>query len=386
LKRLSILGSTGSIGVNTLDVVSHSPDHFAVIALAAGKNLKRLIEQITVYKPQLVSVLTETAARELKKLLPRDRRPDIVFGDQGLQTVASLSEADLVVSAIVGAAGLIPTLTAIRHGKDVALANKETLVMAGKLVMQEARRNKAKIIPVDSEHSALFQLLARKGKQQLASVVLTASGGPFLKHTRKKLLQVTRDAALQHPNWKMGQKVTIDSATLMNKGLEVIEAKWLFDIPLDKIKVFIHPQSIVHALVEYRDGSVIAHLSNPDMRGPIAYALNHPKSMNTYLKPLNLLDIGALHFMAPNGKKFPSLQLAYRALEEGETMPAVLNAANEIAVSSFLKKAIRFIDIPRVTEKTMNLFDLKKISSLEDVLTADTWAREKAKTITSQLH
>jgi 1-deoxy-D-xylulose-5-phosphate reductoisomerase len=386
LKRLSILGSTGSIGVNTLDVVRHFTDQFTVIALSAGKNMKLLIEQITLFKPQLVSVLTENAAQELKQHLPRDSRPDIVFGDQGLHTVASLSEVDLVVSAVVGAAGLIPTLTAIKNGKHVALANKETLVMAGKLVMKEARHNNVKIIPIDSEHSALFQLLARKGKKQLTSIVLTASGGPFLKHTYKQLLQVTREAALKHPNWKMGQKVTIDSSTLMNKGLEVIEAKWLFDIPLKKIKVFIHPQSIVHALVEYIDGSVIAHLSNPDMRGPITYALNYPKRMSTHLPPLSLLNIGTLNFMAPNSKKFPSLQLAYRALEDGETMPAVLNAANEIAVRAFLKKNIRFIDIPRVTEKTMDLFHPKKITSLEDVLSADKWARQKAQTITSQLH
>jgi len=386
LKRISLLGSTGSIGVNTLDVVSHSADKFTVIALAAGRNLKLLIEQVTRFKPKLVSVLTEQAARELKKHLQRDSRPDIVFGDQGLQAVASLSEVDLVVSAIVGAAGLIPTLTAIKHKKDVALANKETLVMAGKLVMQEARNNNVKIIPIDSEHSALFQLIARKQKKQLASIALTASGGPFLKHTYKQLLQVTRDAALKHPNWKMGQKVTIDSATLMNKGLEVIEAHWLFDIPVQKIKVFIHPQSIVHALVEYIDGSVMAHLSNPDMRGPITYALNYPKRMSTYLPPLNLLNIGTLNFMAPNTKKFPSLHLAYRALEEGETMPAVLNAANEIAVSAFLKKNIRFVDIPRVTETTMELFHPKKISSLDDVLAADTWARQKAQTVTAQLH
>jgi 1-deoxy-D-xylulose-5-phosphate reductoisomerase len=258
--------------------------------------------------------------------------------------------------------------------------------MAGKLVMQEARNNNVKIIPIDSEHSALFQLIARKQKKQLASIALTASGGPFLKHTYKQLLQVTRDAALKHPNWKMGQKVTIDSATLMNKGLEVIEAHWLFDIPVQKIKVFIHPQSIVHALVEYIDGSVMAHLSNPDMRGPITYALNYPKRMSTYLPPLNLLNIGTLNFMAPNTKKFPSLHLAYRALEEGETMPAVLNAANEIAVSAFLKKNIRFVDIPRVTETTMELFHPKKISSLDDVLAADTWARQKAQTVTAQLH
>lgn len=258
--------------------------------------------------------------------------------------------------------------------------------MAGRLVLQEARTSNAKIIPVDSEHSALFQLLARRGKQQLASIVLTASGGPFLKHTSRQLLHVTPDAALKHPNWKMGQKVTVDSATLMNKGLEVIEARWLFNIPAPQIKVLIHPQSIVHALVEYRDGSVIAHLSNPDMRVPIAYALNYPKRMDAHLAPLNLLNVGTLRFMAPNVKKFPSLRLAYRALEDGEAMPAVLNAANEIAVSAFLNKVIRFIDIPRIAEKTMDLCSPHRIRSVEDVIAADTWARQKARKITAQMH
>lgn len=386
MKRLSILGSTGSIGVNTLDVVSHFPEHFTVSALAAGKNLKLLIEQINRFKPRLVSLETPSAARELKNCLPRSCRPEIVFGNQGLDAVASAGDADLVVSAIVGAAGLLPTLTAIRQGKDVALANKETLVMAGKLVMQEARKHSVTIIPVDSEHSALFQLLAGRGRRELQAIVLTASGGPFLRHTCRQLQQVTREEALKHPNWKMGKKVTIDSSTLMNKGLEVIEAKWLFDIPVPKIKVYIHPQSIIHALVEYRDGSTIAHLSPPDMRGPITYALHYPKRVGTHLPPLNLLKVGTLHFMKPNSKKFPSLQLAYRALEDGETMPAVLNAANEIAVDSFLKKRIRFLDIPLVTEMTMDLFKPAKIASLEDVLAADTWAREKAQAIASRLH
>jgi len=271
LKKLSILGSTGSIGINTLDVVSNSPDKFDIIGLAAGTNFKLLSKQIRVFKPKIVSVLNDRVAIELKKLLVKNCKPEIVYGSEGLALIASLKEVDLVVSAIVGSDGLVPTFTAIRNGKHIALANKETLVMAGKIVMKEARKHNVKIIPVDSEHSAIFQSLRGHKKKHLKSVILTASGGPFLKYSNKRLANVTPEEALKHPNWKMGKKVTVDSSSLMNKGLEVIEAKWLFDIPLNKIKVYIHPQSIVHAMVEYIDGSVIAQLSNPDMRGPIGF-------------------------------------------------------------------------------------------------------------------
>jgi len=386
LKHLSILGSTGSIGINTLDVVSSFPDRFSIIGLAAGTNLKLLSEQIRVFKPRIVSVLTDKLANELKKLLTRSCKPEIVYGKDGLALIATLKEVDLVVSAIVGSDGLIPTFTAIKKGKHIALANKETLVMAGKIVMKEAHKHNVKIIPVDSEHSAIFQSLRGHNKKHLKTVVLTASGGPFLKYSYKRLATVTPEEALKHPKWKMGKKVTIDSASLMNKGLEVIEAKWLFDIPVKKIKVYIHPQSVIHAMVEYIDGSVIAQLSNPDMRGPISYALSQPERINTKLAALNLLEIGKLSFIPPDHKKFPALGLAYRALKDGETMPAILNAANEVAVSAFLKRKIKFTEIAKIIEKTMNLHDPKKIACLEDVLTADRWARQKATEITSKIN
>ena len=383
LKRLSILGSTGSIGVNTLDVVSRFPDRFSIIGLAAGTNLKLLKDQIRAFKPRIVSVLTDTLAMELKRLLPRNCRPEIVYGDEGLSIIASLKEVDMVVSAIVGSAGLNPTFTAVKRGKHIALANKETLVMAGKIMMMEASKQKAKIIPIDSEHSAIFQSLQGHRKKYLKTIILTASGGPFLRYSYKKLASVTPKEALKHPKWKMGKKVTIDSASLMNKGLEVIEAKWLFDITLKKIKVYIHPQSVVHAMVEYIDGSVVAQLSHPDMRGPISYALSYPERMPIELSSLNLLDVGNLSFITPNLKKFPALGLAYRALEDGETMPAVLNAANEVAVGAFLNRKIRFTDIPKIVKKTMDVHNPRKISCLEDVLIANEWARQKAEEIVS---
>ena len=386
MKHLSILGSTGSIGVNTLEVVSCFPEKFTVSALAAGRNLKLLQKQIIAFTPQIVSVQTEKLARELKKSLPKTSRPEIVFGTAGLQTIASMNEVDLVVSALVGAVGLLPTLTAIKSGKNIALANKETLVMAGKLVMQEARRNKVSILPVDSEHSALFQLLTKQGFKDLKALFLTASGGPFLKYSKKQLSQVRPEDALKHPNWKMGKKVTIDSSTMMNKGLEVIEAKWLFNSPLNRIKVLIHPESIVHAMIEFNDGSVFAHMSNPDMRGPISFALSYPERVGTNFPALNLAEVGKLHFMAPSHKKFPCLKLAFRALEDGESMPAVLNAANEIAVSAFLGGRIPFADIPSIIEKTMDLFHPTKIVCMEDVLRADAWARKKARTLEQKLH
>jgi len=284
----------------------------------------------------------------------------------------------MVVSAIVGAAGLVPTSKAITSGKQVALANKETLVMAGKLIMREARKHRVAIIPVDSEHSALFQLLRGRNSAQTKAVILTASGGPFLKFTVQQLARVRPEHALRHPNWKMGKKVTVDSATLMNKGLEVIEARWLFNMPLEKIRVYVHPQSIVHAMVELRDGNVLAHLSNPDMRGPIGHALFYPDSMPDHLPSVNLARIGTLQFCDPDVKKFRCLRLAYLALEAGETMPAVLNAANEVAVNAFLSRRIRFTDIPVVNEKTMDRFKPAAIHSIDDVLTADAWARQKA--------
>jgi 1-deoxy-D-xylulose-5-phosphate reductoisomerase len=380
------LGSTGSIGVNTLKVVSCFPEIYAVKGLAAGRNITLLRKQILAYTPEIISVQTELHARELKKNLPRKSRPEIVFGIEGLKTLASLGTVDLVVSALVGAVGLLPTITAIKNGKHIALANKETLVMGGKLVMQEARRNKVFILPVDSEHSALFQLLKNQGSKELKSLVLTASGGPFLNWAKNKLRQVKPEDALKHPNWKMGKKVTIDSSTLMNKGLEVIEARWLFNCEHKKIKVLVHPESIVHAMVEFNDGSIFAHMSNPDMRGPISYALSYPKRLNADLPSLSLTSVGKLQFKEPQHKKFPCLNLAYRALDDCELMPAVLNAANEVAVSAFLARKISFTDIPRITEKTMDSFLPKPINCLQDVLSADSWARKKAHNLTKQIN
>jgi 1-deoxy-D-xylulose-5-phosphate reductoisomerase len=359
---------------------------FAVKGLAAGRNIKLLKKQILAFSPEIVSVQTENNAKELKKILPRTVRPEIVFGIDGLKTLASINRVDLVVSALMGSVGLVPTVTAIKSGKHIALANKETLVMAGKLVMQEARRKKVCILPVDSEHSALFQLLKKQGSKELKYLVLTASGGPFLKCAKHKLRHVQPEDALKHPNWKMGKKVTIDSSTLMNKGLEVIEARWLFNCERKKIKVLVHPESIVHAMVEFNDGSIFAHMSNPDMRGPISYALSYPKRLNAHLPSLNLTSVGKLQFKEPPYKKFPCLKLAYRALDDCELMPAVLNAANEVAVTSFLARKIPFTAIPIITAKTMDLFRPKNINCLEEVLSVDNWARNKAHNLIKKLH
>jgi 1-deoxy-D-xylulose-5-phosphate reductoisomerase len=318
--------------------------------------------------------------------LPSGYKPEIVYGSEGITLVAGLKKTDMVVSALVGSAGLLPTFTAIKKGKHIALANKETLVMAGKIMMKEARTHKVKILPVDSEHSAIFQSLQGHKKKYLKNIILTASGGPFLRYSYKKLKSATLKEALKHPKWKMGKKVTIDSASLMNKGLEVIEARWLFDVKSENIKVLIHPQSVVHAMVEYADGSVIAQLSHPDMRGPISYALSYPERIPSGLSFLNLLEVGNLSFITPDFKKFPALGLAYRALRDGETMPAVLNAANELAVSAFLSKKILFTDIPKISEKTMDIHKPQKVSCIEDFLIADRWARRKAEEIISHLN
>jgi len=386
VKKIALLGSTGSIGVNTLEVIRRFPDRFAVSGMAAGSNLPLLRKQIEAFKPGVVSVLSEDLARGLKKMLPGKRKPEIVYGTDGPGLIASDSNADMVVSAIVGAAGLMPTLKAITCGKQVALANKETLVMAGKIIMREARRRRVIILPIDSEHSALFQLMRRQQDRKPRAIILTASGGPFLGYSRNRLARVKPHHALQHPNWKMGKKVTVDSATLMNKGLEVIEARWLFNMPLEKIKVYVHPQSIVHAMLELDDGNVIAHLSSPDMKGPIGHALFYPEQFANYLKPVNLTQVRTLQFLIPDVKKFRCLELAYRALEAGETMPAVLNGANEVAVHAFLTRRIGFSDIPAINQKTMDRFIPARLSCIDDVLQADRWARHMAGELISRLN
>jgi len=386
MKNISILGSTGSIGVSALDVIAANPTHYKVAALSAGKNLRRLKTQIEKFSPQVVSVLDEVLADQLVDMLgDRASEITILWGPEGYREVASCRSADMVISAIVGAAGLVPTMEAISAGKDIALANKETMVMAGSLVVEHARAKGVRILPVDSEHGAIFQCLVGHNARDVKKIILTASGGPFLNLSRQKLEYVTLNDALKHPNWDMGQKITIDSASMMNKGLEVIEARWFFDVGADKIDVVIHPQSIVHSMVEYNDGSVIAELGVPDMKGPIAYALSYPERLHDVIAPLDLCKIGMLEFIPPDVEKFKNLELAYQALRKGGTMPVVLNAANEIAVEAFIEGTIKFIDMPEIIEATMNVHSAIEPQGLADVLKADGWSRVHAKKIVERM-
>jgi 1-deoxy-D-xylulose-5-phosphate reductoisomerase len=378
LKKLSVLGSTGSIGRNTLEVVKLNPGRFRVAALAARNNIDLLESQINEFKPEIVAVHEDDAADTLrKKGLP----VEILSGEAGLIAAATYDQSDMVVSSIVGSPGLVPTFEAIRAGKDIALATKEALVMAGKVIMAEASRQGVKIIPVDSEHSAVFQCLHGRGMDEVRKVILTASGGPFRNRKPADLDSVTPAEALKHPNWEMGRKITIDSATLMNKGLEVIEARWLFDLPIAKIGVIIHPQSIVHSMVEFIDSSIIAQMSLPDMKGPIGYALSYPERCSDVLPSLNLADIRELTFEEPDRVRYPSLDLTFRALEEGGTMPCVLNAANEVAVDAFLEEKISFPDITGVVSATMDSHNVSKYETIEEVLEASYTAKNRAKEI-----
>ena len=333
MKNIVILGSTGSIGKNALNVIAKFPERFKVLGLAAGKNIELLKEQIVRFKPKLVAVADPESCSSLKKELSGcGITLDVLCGIEGVCTVAAMSDADTVISAIVGSAGLLPTLAAVKEGKIVALANKETLVMAGDIVKAEVKKSGARLLPVDSEHSALFQCMNGCRKDSVRRLILTASGGPFFGRKAEELTDIAASDALRHPNWQMGRKISIDSATLMNKGLEVIEARALFDIPLDKIDVLVHPQSIVHSIVEFTDGSCLAQLSKPDMKGPIAYALSYPERLNEVMEPLAWEKLSALTFHQPDTAAFPCLLLAYAAAEKGGTMLAVLNAANEVAV------------------------------------------------------
>ena len=377
MKNIVILGSTGSIGASTLDVISRFPDEFQVVGLAAGSNDRVIEDQIRTFKPEVVALSCQDAANRLRSRLGSSST-EVLDGEQGLCTVASLSKGDLVISSIVGGAGLKPTLAAIQSGRQVALANKEPMVMAGRLMQQEAHKHGVKIFPIDSEHSAIFQSMEGHRKVDIRRIVLTASGGPFWDWPIHNLEHVTPEQALQHPNWKMGAKITIDSATLMNKGLEVIEARWLFDIPSDQIAVVIHRESIIHSLVEYCDGSVIAQLGHPDMRTPISYALKYPERIPLNPPLLDLGKIGKFTFYPTDSEKFPCLQLAYDALAGSDGLPATLNAANEIAVQAFLKNQIAFLDISRVIEETMNVYSGKPLTSIEEILDVDQWARRTA--------
>lgn len=378
MKRLSILGSTGSIGRNTLAVVARFPERFAVAALAAKSNLPLLCEQIAQFKPELAVVHDPHLARELRNMLPNSSRTRVLFGTEAYCEAASLQSVDMVVAAVVGAAGVVPTLAAIDAGKDVALANKETLVVAGEIVMQNAAAHNVRIMPVDSEHSAIFQCLAGSRSDDLSKILLTASGGPFLNRPIKEFAGITPESALRHPNWHMGPKITVDSATLMNKGLEVIEAKWLFGVPLAQIEVVVHPQSIVHSMVAFRDGSVMAQMGVPDMKGAIAYALSFPARL-PLAQPLPDFTNGmALTFQKPDLEKFPCLSLAFWAGESGGTLPAVMNAANEVAVQAFLSDRVAFTRIPQLIRAVMQMHAVIDRPDLTALLEADRWARAAA--------
>lgn len=376
MKKVVILGSTGSIGVNALRVIQENLDKYEILGLAAYKNVSLLEYQARKFNPKIVSLYNDEAADKLQRRLI-DLDIEVWRGLQGSVQLATHPEADLIVSAIVGAAGLIPTYAAIKGRKRIALANKETLVMAGQLIAKETDGLES-IIPIDSEHSAVLQSLAGAERGDIKRIILTASGGPFRHYTAAEMEKASLAGALKHPNWTMGEKITIDSATLMNKGFEVIEARWLFGIPPSKIEVAIHHQSIIHSMVEFIDGSVIAQLGIPDMRIPIAYALSYPDRLTNQLPPLDLTQVGTLTFEKPDLSLFPCLRHAYCALEIGDTMPAVLNAANEVAVQAFLTNAIKFLDIPRIIEETMDRHSPFPILSIEDVLAADQWSRGMA--------
>jgi 1-deoxy-D-xylulose-5-phosphate reductoisomerase len=378
MKHLSILGSTGSIGRNALEVVEKFPDRFKVKALAAKDNVSLLADQIKRFGPEIAVVFDDKRALELRAALPAGLGVEILYGDDGYKTAATLDSVDMVLTAVVGAAGLLPTIAAVNAGKNIALANKETLVMAGEIVTRRAAAKKIKLLPVDSEHSAIFQCLSGNRKEDLDKILLTASGGPFLNLPQKKFAEIRPDNALNHPTWQMGKKITVDSATLMNKGLEVLEAKWLFDVSQNKIEVVIHPQSVVHSMVAFRDGSVIAQLGIPDMKGAIAYALSHPERLPLKQSIPDFATLGALTFQKPDVDKFPCLALAYQAADTGGTLPAVMNAANEVAVQAFLDQKISFVQIPEVIRHTMDRHDVVTTPDLSDIIGADKWARRQA--------
>ncbi len=381
MKKITVLGSTGSIGVSALDVIEKNPGRFRVAALAAGKNIKLLHGQIDKFRPKIVSVSDLQSAAELRRQIKPGTRTKIVAGPEGLQEVASFAGADIVLSAISGAAGLLPTLAAIEAGKDIALANKETMVIAGDIVTEKAREKGVSILPVDSEHSAVFQCLQGQQHGNIKKIILTASGGPFLNYKKSELKKVTVSEALRHPRWKMGKKITIDSASMMNKGLEVIEAKWLFDLAMEQIDILIHPQSVVHSMVEFVDGSLLAQMGIPDMRTPIAYALTYPERIKNDLPLLDLAKTKNLEFLQPDVKKFTCIRLAYEAGTCGGTMPAVLNASNEVTVEAFLDKKIKFVDLPEIIDKVLSGHKVVKKPALEELLQADKWARMQAKEI-----
>lgn len=385
MNYLAILGATGSIGRSTLKIVEKFRDKFTVKVLTAKHNVDLLAEQIELFQPELAVVYDENSAEQLKNKLGPNGKVEILYGTEGYETAARWSGVNMVVGAMVGAAGLAPTLAAIDAGKDVALANKETLVMAGNIVTRAAAQKGVRILPVDSEHSAIFQCLQGQQEQSVDKLILTASGGPFLNTAVEAFEHITPEQALKHPNWDMGAKITIDSATLMNKGLEVIEAKWLFDMPSDRIDVVVHPQSIIHSMVAFCDGSILAQLGIPDMQEAIAYALSYPRRLPLKQPLPDLAAIGALTFQQPDIQRFLCLLLAFEACRKGGTLPTVLNAANEVAVGAFLAKEIKFTSIPRVVQRTMAEHTIIKEPELQAILDTDRWARQTAQTKVEEL-
>jgi len=378
MKNVVVLGSTGSIGCNTLDVIDGLQDKFRIFALSAHSQVELIAEQAEKFKPKSIALADESHLEEFKTRITDDQI-DYCLGESALVELAQHSETDIVVNALVGAVGLKATLAALKAGKVVALANKESIVMAGSLVMAAVAESDGWLVPIDSEHSAVLQCLRGEAPNQVAKLLLTASGGPFLHRPKERFPSITPEEALQHPNWKMGSKITIDSATMMNKGLEVIEAHYLFNLPPERIEVVIHPQSIIHSMVEYIDGSIKAQLSTPDMRIPIQYALTYPDRSDAAFVTTDLTKTGTLSFEAPDLDRFPCLRLAYQSLENGEGYPTVLNAANEIAVEAFLNKTIGFEDIPELIKKVIDDYKAPAVLDLDSILEIDGWAREKCR-------
>lgn len=377
MKNICILGATGSIGTQTLDVISSDMDSFQLTAISSNKNVKRTMEIIDKFKPAYAAIMDGSAYNIISELCRnKNCKTEVLEGMDGLNKIACLPEVDIVVTSVVGMIGLVPTINAIKAGKNIALANKETLVAAGSLVMKEAAAAGVKILPVDSEHGAVFQCLQGNKKADIKNILLTASGGPFRGKKTSQLKDISLEAALNHPKWNMGRKITVDSATLMNKGLEVMEAHWLFGVDYHNIKVVVHPQSIIHSMVEYVDGSVIAQLSNPDMRLPIQYALNYPERKASVIKGLDLFEISSLTFEKPDMETFRCLKLAYDAGKTGGTLPAILNAANEAAVELFLNKKIKFLDISRIIEECMLKFSYKQDFEIEEIVLLDKTVKE----------
>ena len=371
MKRITILGSTGSIGTQTLDVVRKNKDKFQVVAISDNSSIDLLLEQIMEFSPKYVAVYNKESALKLKEMIPENINIEVLSGMDGLVKICQLEEVNVVLTAVVGMIGLVPTMAAIKAKKTIALANKETLVTAGELVMSEAKKNNVEILPVDSEHSAIFQCLNGERKQDIEKIILTASGGPFRGKKREELVNVTKNEALKHPNWDMGRKISIDSSTLMNKGLEVIEAKWLFDVDVEDIEVVVHPQSIIHSMVSFRDSSVISQMGCPDMRLPIEYALTYPERLKTDFERLDLAKVATLTFEKPDMETFPCLALAFKVLKLGGTYPAALNSANEFLVNEFLNDKIGFYDIPYYIEKTLDCHKNRVNPTLEDILEVD---------------